>query len=295
MEEGRSSCSEARTTDSDQTVRRRPSEEFELQSQYSQSDIYARRDYERTECLPSSFCKLDQQIPQDVSAATWADSNNRHTSPYLPTEANTVDGCHPSLRVGILGETGTIGQDITRRIYALGATVVGAGRKERKEGEKWLQRQVESEWDKRLPKASDSFSSFISLEGDDAQHQNKLRAFLKDLDVIVNVLPSTSETHYLLGWRQIEGVFLFSPLPSFSLSSQEQMDSLSLSVCKPSSILVNVGRGIVICEAAVCSAPQQGIHPTCKRMLFPLSDILFLLKCVFYLPPSWTCRRRASP
>ncbi|KAK2941739.1 putative D-2-hydroxyacid dehydrogenase [Blattamonas nauphoetae] len=147
------------------------------------------------------------------------------------------------LRVGILGETGTIGQDITRRIYALGATVVGAGRKERKEGEKWLQRQVESEWDKRLPKASDSFSSFISLEGDDAQHQNKLRAFLKDLDVIVNVLPSTSETHYLLGWRQIEGTDGFTE---------------PLSVCKPSSILVNVGRGIVICEAAVCSALNKG-------------------------------------
>ncbi|KAK2959031.1 putative D-2-hydroxyacid dehydrogenase [Blattamonas nauphoetae] len=146
-------------------------------------------------------------------------------------------------RVGILGETGTIGQDITRRIYALGATVVGAGRKERKEGEKWRQRQVESEWDKRLPKASDSFSSFISLEGDDAQHQNKLRAFLKDLDVIVNVLPSTSETHYLLGWRQIDGTDGFTE---------------PLSVCKPSSILVNVGRGIVICEAAVSSALNKG-------------------------------------
>ncbi|KAK2942936.1 hypothetical protein BLNAU_22147 [Blattamonas nauphoetae] len=109
------------------------------------------------------------------------------------------------LRVGILGGTGSIGQDIARRFYGLEATVVGAGRKVRKEGEEWLQRQVESEWDKRLPKASDSFSSFISLEGDDTQHQNKLRAFLKDLDVIVNVLPSTPETHCLLGGRPIDG------------------------------------------------------------------------------------------
>ncbi|KAK2940095.1 hypothetical protein BLNAU_24990 [Blattamonas nauphoetae] len=164
-------------------------------------------------------------------------------SPFGIVEQASAFPLVSQLRVGILGGTGSIGQDIARRFYGIGATVVGAGRKERKEGEEWLQRQVESEWDKRLPKASDSFSSFVSLEGDDAQRQNKLRAFLKDLDVIVNVLPSTPETHYLLGGRQIDGT-----------------DGVTepLSVCKPSSILVNVGRGTAISEAAVCSALNKG-------------------------------------
>ncbi|KAK2946604.1 putative D-isomer specific 2-hydroxyacid dehydrogenase, NAD binding domain containing protein [Blattamonas nauphoetae] len=159
-------------------------------------------------------------------------------------EANTVDGCLSLRRV--LESLEKLGRS-DRTSLAVSThserQLWERVEKERKEGEKWRQRQVESEWDKRLPKASDSFSSFISLEGDDAQHQNKLRAFLKDLDVIVNVLPSTSETHYLLGWRQIDGTDGFTE---------------PLSVCKPSSILVNVGRGIVICEAAVSSALNKG-------------------------------------
>lgn len=138
-----------------------------------------------------------------------------------------------NLRIGILGASGSIGQDIARRFYVLGSPVWGVCKHIRKEGEPKLTPQVESHLNAHLPPADICFEKMFALDEEKDESQKVLREFLSGVDVLINVLPSTPETKYLLGGRTSKDG---KPLPS------------PLESCKRNCVFINMGRGTIIKE-----------------------------------------------
>lgn len=113
------------------------------------------------------------------------------------------------LTIGILG-LGDVGQEIGRTLKASGFQVIG------------FKRRVSDEDAKALASSADRVS-------------NDLSEVLGQSDYIVNVLPSTDATRYLLTENTLE-------------------------VCrKKSPVLINVGRGDVISEETIVNALEKGL------------------------------------
>ncbi|TDH67789.1 hypothetical protein CCR75_005472 [Bremia lactucae] len=116
------------------------------------------------------------------------------------------------LTIGILG-LGDIGQEIGRMFRALGFHVVG------------FKRRVSDEDEKTLATSADILTT-------------NLHAVLEQSDYLVNVLPSTPATRYLLTENALE-------------------------VCsKKKPVLINVGRGDIISEQTILSALEKGLLST---------------------------------
>ncbi|KAH7830014.1 putative D-isomer specific 2-hydroxyacid dehydrogenase NAD-binding protein [Monocercomonoides exilis] len=166
---------------------------------------------------------------------TLKEAQMKKESPYSIRECATTFPLLSQLTVGILGASGSIGQDTARRLYVLGCNVWGLCRRHRKEGEPLVTPQVESPLNARLPPADQCFQKLVALEDDD-EKQSLLRSFLSGVDVVINILPSTPDTNYLLGGRiDKDG----KPIPS------------PLEACKPHCVFINIGRGSIISEAAM--------------------------------------------
>jgi len=113
------------------------------------------------------------------------------------------------LTIGILG-LGEVGQEIGRTLKASGFQVVG------------FKRRVSDEDRKALASSADRVSTDLS-------------AVLEQSDYVVNVLPSTTATRYLLTENKLE-------------------------VCrKKQPVFINVGRGDVISEATIVHALDKGL------------------------------------
>ncbi|KAH7822022.1 putative 4-phosphoerythronate dehydrogenase [Monocercomonoides exilis] len=163
-------------------------------------------------------------------------------SPYVDRDNYTKFPLLSQLTVGIMGATGSIGQDIARRLYALGCTVIGLCRRKRKEGEPIVTPQVETPVNAHLPPSELCFEEMYPILGDD-EKQTSLRTFLSKADVVINVLPTTLETIHLLGGRlDSEGKEIPSPMES----------------CKKSCIFINIGRGTIIKEDVLVDILKKG-------------------------------------
>ena len=187
--------------------------------------------------------------------------------------ANRQPGLHfpllSSQTIGILGASGSIGQDTARRFHTLGCKVWGLCRRHRKEGEAQLTPQVESHLNATLPPASNAFERMFALEDEKDESQSVLKEFLAGCDAIINVLPGTPETKYLLGGRTDKDG---KPVPC------------PLQACKPNCIFINVGRGTIIKAESLVEALQK--KWICHAVVCLLLSFLFFTSLLSFYSSS---------
>ena len=154
---------------------------------------------------------LGHKIPEVIQAQKEARWGNNMSKPLQPKELR-------GSTVGIVGY-GSIGREVARLLYPLGATVLAA------------KRDVMAVEDSGYTPAGlgdplgNYFRRLYPIEG--------LKGMLQECDFVVISLPLTSDTRFLF--------------------STEMFDAM-----KPGAFLVNVSRGDLIDEAALIQAVHQG-------------------------------------
>lgn len=130
---------------------------------------------------------------------------------------------YQSLTIGVLG-LGDIGRAVGRLLKTAGFHVVG------------FKRQVTPEEQQALADSADSVTT-------------DLDALLEQSDYLVNVLPSTAATRYLLTEERLEKCRAKQP------------------------VLINVGRGDVIAEATIIKALDGGLLSKCVLDVFEVEPL----------------------
>ncbi|KAA6397011.1 MAG: putative Glyoxylate/hydroxypyruvate reductase A [Streblomastix strix] len=189
------------------------------------------------------------------------ETRQRQESPFSTRSQYTKFLQFAQMRIGIMGATGSVGQDIARRVYALGSQCWGLCRRQRKEGEPPVTPQLESHLNRHgLPPADKCFQRIFATES----KGDALKEFIGGVDVLINTLPDTPDTRYMLGGAP---------------SGQSEPDIHPLQWCKPNCIFINVGRGSVISENELIRALknnwiQSAIIDVFEQEPLPESSIL---------------------
>ncbi|KAA6398628.1 MAG: hypothetical protein EZS28_005848 [Streblomastix strix] len=187
--------------------------------------------------------------------------------PFVTSRAVQFYG--PQIAEYVIGATGMIGQDVAKRLHVMGVKLWGLYRRKRLEGEPLFTPQFEPKDVKQLlPQAAECYERMFYMDDPKKSRQSILKEFLSGVDVLLNALPSTPESDYLLGGGETDDKNQCHPLQ----------------YCKPNCIFINVGRASIISQSEIILALKNNWVQTIVLDVFeqePLTSTNALLTSNF--------------